>query len=270
LPNAPTSEDSAGKPARYRVAAVEKALELLSAFSHERPHQSLADLAETTGLPRPTAFRILNALEAGGFVRREGTDYALGFKCFMLGNVASIDITIANEAQPYLESLRDVTGETTQLAVLEDWQVVYLSRVRSHQAVAYMRSRVGAVLPAYCTGLGKALLAAAHRPAVEAWMRTQQFPRVTPNTITSHEEMVAELDRTAERGYSIDDEEREPGVRCIASVIRDATGEGIAAVSVAGPPTRMPEDLVGSDMAKHVVACASAISERMGYVEPSE
>ena len=81
--------------------------------------------------------------------------------------------------------------------------------------------------------------------------------------------MLDELDRTRVRGYAIDREEHEPGVSCVAAVVRDDMGSAIAAVSVAGPTDRMPKELEGSGMAEHVLACAAAISERIGYVRPT-
>lgn len=248
------------------MQAVEKALELLGTFNQDERRLSLAELAERAGIPRPTAFRLLSTLETQGFVGREGTDYRLGFRCFVLGNVVKADLMIEREGLPFLESLRDVTGETTQLGVLDDWQVVYIARVYSHLPVAYMRSRAGAVLPAYCTGLGKALLAELPPDDVERWCRTQNFRRLTATTLASSEELLAELARTRERGYALDREERELGVTCIAAAIRNDAGEGIAAISAAGPKERMPQQLEGSEMASQVVAAAAGISVRMGYV----
>jgi DNA-binding IclR family transcriptional regulator len=251
---------------RYRVQSVERALQLLGAFNQDERQLGLAELAERVAIPRPTAFRLLSTLESQGFVRRIGTDYSLGFRCFVLGNVVKADLTIEREAMPILEALRDATGETTQLGVLEGWQIVYVARVFSHLAVAYTRSRVGVILPAYCTGLGKALLAEQPPDEIERWSRMQQFPRLTPKTIASADELLAELAAIRERGYALDREEREVGVACIAAVVRDDTGAAVAAISAAGPVDRLPAELLGSEMATHVVTAAARISERMGYV----
>jgi IclR family transcriptional regulator, KDG regulon repressor len=166
-------------------------------------------------------------------------------------------------------NLRDVTGETTQIAILADWQIVYLERVLSTQAVGYMTSRAGTVLPAYCTGLGKVLLAFQPEEAVRAWAMKQSFSRLTPNTITSAKALMSELREIRLRGYATDDEEREHGVRCIAAPIIDHTGEVVAAISVAGPSERMPQQLVGSDVANQVLAAAAAISQRIGWQLPA-
>jgi IclR family transcriptional regulator, KDG regulon repressor len=255
---------------RYRVQAVAKALELLAAFGQDRPVMSLAELAGAAGIPRPTAFRLLSTLEEGGFVRRVGSDWGVGFRCFVLGNVFEADLDLRREALPFLEALRDATGETTQLALLNNWQVVYLARVHSRRPVAYMRSRAGAVLPSYCTGLGKALLAALPPDEVAEWSRTQDLVALTPNTITTSEQLLRELDRVRERGYALDAEERELGVRCVSAVVRGAGGAAIGAISVAGPSERMPAELESSELVAQVVASAAAISEQMGYVAGAE
>ena len=261
-----TAEEEVGNP--YRVQAAERALALLRSFERGPHRQTLAELADAIGVPRPSAFRLLSTLEEHGFVRRVGQTYALGHRCLVLGSVYQSDLTVEGEALPFLERLRDETGETTQLAVLEDWQVVYLARVLSHQPVAYMRSRAGAVLPAYCTGLGKALLAARDPEEVGAWASRQTFPRLTATTRATPEELLADLAQIRERGYAVDDEERELGVRCIAAAVYDGSGVAIGAVSIAGPPERLPKELVGSEAAARVVACAAALSERMGWLAP--
>ncbi len=258
-------DEETGNP--YRVQAADRALTLLRCFEREPRRRSLAELADTIGVPRPSAFRLLSTLEQHGFVRRVGQTYALGHRCLVLGNVYQADLGVEAAALPVLERLRDETGETTQLAVLEDWQVVYLARVLSHQPVAYMRSRAGAVLPAYCTGLGKVLLATRDPDEVAAWARRQTFPRRTANTLTTADALLEDLAVTRERGYAIDDEEREVGVRCVAAPVYDGSGAAIAAISVAGPPGRLPLDL--GEVAAQVMACAADLSERMGWLAPA-
>jgi DNA-binding IclR family transcriptional regulator len=174
-------------------------------------------------------------------------------------------LDLRREALPFLEWLRDVSGETSQLAVLEDWQIVYLERVLSRQPVGYMRSRAGAILPAYCTGLGKALLAFQPRQLVDSWASKQAFPPLTPHTLTSAQALMDELVVIRELGYALDREEREVGVRCIAAPVRDHDEAVVAAISIAGPSERMPRDLVGSELASQVLQAAEGISRRLGY-----
>src|SRR4030088_699795 len=145
--------------ARYTVDAAAKALELLSVFSFREPRLSLADLAKRTGIPRATAFRLLSTLEQSGFLAKEHGAYQLGIKCFVLGNIVAGGPPLLGRAHPHLVALRDATRETPQIAILDHWQVVYLERMLSPLPVGFMRARAGAILPAYCTALGKTLLA---------------------------------------------------------------------------------------------------------------
>jgi DNA-binding IclR family transcriptional regulator len=248
------------------VDAAAKALALLDAFNQEEPSLSLSELMERTGLPRATAFRLLATLEQCGYVVKDGAGYSLGFKLFMLGNVVADGLDLRRVAHPHLEALRDLTGETVQLAVLEDWQVVHLDRAISTQSVAYMVSHVGAILPAYCTALGKALLAWQGEDLVDAWASTQELRRHTPTTITTAEELLDELRRIRTRGYSIDDEEREIGVRCVGAPVFDREGHAVGAISLGAPTGRLPRTLEGSAVAMRVLATALAISRELGYV----
>jgi DNA-binding IclR family transcriptional regulator len=231
---------------------------------------SLADLAARTGIPRATAFRLLSTLEQAGFLVKDHGAYQLGIKCFVLGNIVAGGLDLRDTAHPHLVALRDTTRETTQIAILDHWHVVYLERVISPYPVALMRSRAGAILPAYCTALGKTLLAYMPEGEVEAWATTQKFPALTPRTITSARRLLKELRVIRERGYGIDDEERERGARCLAAPIRNHHGDVVAAISVAGPTDRLPQDLVGSDVADAVLAAARAISIDLGAVEDDD
>jgi len=253
--------------ARYTVDAAAKALELLSVFSFREPRLSLADLATRTGIPRATAFRLLSTLEQSGFLDKVHGAYQLGIKCFVLGNIVAGGLDLRETARPHLAALREATRETTQIAILDHWQVVYLERMLSSMSVGYMRSRAGAILPAYCTGLGKTLLAFRPEAEVAAWAATQKFPAMTPRTITTAKRLLKELSVIRDRGYGLDEEEREKGVCCIAAPIRNHNGDVVAAVSAAGPIQRMPRELAGSDVALAVVSAAAAISIDLGYVE---
>jgi DNA-binding IclR family transcriptional regulator len=249
---------------RYTVDAAAKALDLLSAFSFREPRLSLADLAIRTGIPRPTAFRLLTTLEQAGFVAKVNGEYQPGIKCFVLGNVVAANMDLRAKAQAHLERLRDVTGETVHLAVLDEWQVLYLERLQSPHPIGFMRSRIGAIVPAHCTSLGKTLLAFRAPDDVESWMRAQTLKTMTPGTITSPRRLLKELRAIRERGYGLDEQEHELGVRCIAAPIRNHTGEVVAAISIAGPADRMPTPLIDSAMAGNLVATARAISLELG------
>jgi IclR family transcriptional regulator, KDG regulon repressor len=256
-------------PGRYTVDAAAKALDLLNVFSFTERKLSLNTLAARTGIPRATAFRLLSTLEQSGFVAKVGAEYHLGIKCLVLGNVVAADLDVREKAHPHLVALRDITRETAHIAVLHQWQVVYLERVPSPQPVGFMQSRAGAILPAHCTALGKTLLAYQPEHEVAAWAAAATFEALTPYTHTSAQPLLEELQFIRERGYALDEQEHEIGVRCIAAPILNHRGEVVAAISVAGPEYRMPETMAGSTMAEQVCASARAISHELGAYDDS-
>jgi IclR family KDG regulon transcriptional repressor len=260
---------SALQPRRYTVDAAAKALELLNSFSFQERSLSLSSLAGRTGIPRATAFRLLTTLEQAGFVSKVGPEYCLGIKCLVLGSVVADGLDVREKAHPHLVMLRDATRETTHVAVLHHWQVVYLDRIPSPQPVGFMHSRPGAILPAYCTALGKTLLAYQPESEVAAWAASATFEALTPHTVTCASRLLTELREIRERGYALDDQEHELGVRCIAAPIRNHRGEVVAAISVAGPEYRMPETMADSAMAGQVCASARAISRELGALDDS-
>jgi DNA-binding IclR family transcriptional regulator len=254
---------------RYTVDAAAKALDLLTAFSIAEPRLSLAALATRTGIPRPTAFRLLTTLEQAGFVSKDSGEYRLGIKCFVLGNIVGATLDLGERARPHLDALRNATGETVHLAVLDGWQVVYLERLQSPHPIGFMRSRVGAIVPAYCTSLGKTLLAFKPSQIIADWLSSEPLKTMTRQTITQPQRLLKELRGIRERGYALDEQEHEVGVRCIAAPIWNHAQEVVAAISVAGPADRMPRPLVGSDMSRAIVATAAAISTELGALSTS-
>jgi DNA-binding IclR family transcriptional regulator len=247
------------------VRALERALAILDAFSPQQNHLTLVELAVKTGLPKPTVFRLANTLVSGGYLERVGGGYEVGLRCFSLGNVFRDGVDLRTRALPHLIRLRDETGETVQLAVLSSENVVYIERVFSTNADAYLRSRVGAVLPAYCTGLGKALLAYERPAVVEEFLDRVTFEPLTSSTITSPEQFRTELEATRRRGFAVDDQEREYDVRCIASAVFDHSGRAVAALSVSVPAERLALPIEASPLVGPVLRTSEAISRALGY-----
>jgi DNA-binding IclR family transcriptional regulator len=225
---------------------------------------TVSDVALACGLPRPTVFRLLATLQERNWIYKEGTHYRLGFKCFQLGATTGAGLEIRTHALPHLVKLRDETNLNVQIAKLEDWRVVYLERVLAHDLPRKTPSRAGAILPAHCTGLGKALLAARNMEGVAAWAAREGLEQFTPTTITAIPRLMAELFTIRARGYSTEQGEREVGISCIAAPVVDLTGETVAALSVSGTADRMPEPLEGSTLAVRVVATARDVSLSLG------
>lgn len=182
------------------------------------------------------------------------------------GDLVQNNMDLRTRALPHLRALRDRLHETVHLAVLDEQEmrVFYLDKLTARQEVE-MSSRAGATAPLTCTGLGKVLLAFEPPEKVEAWVKEHGLPAYTEATITDPAAFMAELANIRRLGFSLDREEHEKGIRCIAAPIYDANGDVIAAISVSGPSGRMPADLAQSPMRKEVVDTALAISRALGY-----
>jgi DNA-binding IclR family transcriptional regulator len=250
----------------YAIRALQRGLQILDALLEAREPLNLEQICQRTGLIKSTAFRsVVNLIETGYLVQTsEG--YWLGLKLLRFGRLVEEKLDLKKLALPHLAQLRDQVNETVHLAVLDDeLRVVYLEKLAAQQSIGVMMSRVGITTPMYCTGLGKAM--AAYRPAeqIHAWLHKNQLKRYTAHTITEEEALLEEFRQIRVRGYATDNSEHEAEVRCIAAPIRDHEGDVIAAISVAGPASRMPTPLVGSPLAARVVETAYRISASMGY-----
>ncbi len=251
----------------YTVRAVVRAASLLDLLRSQNGGATLDQLASGSGLAKPTAFRLLRTLEQERLVERVvgSEQYRLGLRCLELGQAYLEQVDLRKEAAPVLAALRDRFDETVHLAVLDDdYRVVYLEKLETRRAVGIMMSRVGRTAPAHCTGLGKALLAWSPGDPVAELKRRGALQVFTANTIAEPDALRAELRRIRERGFSLDLEEHEPGVRCVATPIRVPQEGVVAALSIAGPAGRLPEKRLRGELAEATMAAAQEVSRRMG------
>jgi DNA-binding IclR family transcriptional regulator len=227
--------------------SVGKALALLDAFENIDTSLGVSELARRTHLPKSTAFRLLAILEQRQLVERQGTRYCLGTRLFELGHRVSYcrPRSLRDSAVPFLSDLYELTHETVHLGVLDGTDVLYLEKLFGHQRVK-APSAVGARVPAYCSALGKALLAVSGPDAVDATLVRGLQPR-TGYTIIAPSLFAQELATVRARGIAVDREESSVGVNCVAAPIHSRNGRLLGAVSVCGPTGRFnPQDYVGS------------------------
>jgi IclR family transcriptional regulator, acetate operon repressor len=217
------------------VQSVDRAFELLELLADAGGELGLSQLAESSGLPLPTIHRLMRTLVSGGYVRQQASRrYALGPRLIRLGETAGR--TLGSGARPYLAGVTEAVGETTNMAILDGDQVVYVAQVPSRHPMR-MFTEVGRRVDAYCTAVGKAILADMPPESVEQLISRMRIRPQTERTIRSSGELRAQLSAIRELGYAIDDGEQEIGVRCIAVTIPGApTG---AAISISGPDVRM-------------------------------
>jgi DNA-binding IclR family transcriptional regulator len=258
------------KPAReekgnYNVRVVDRVVAILEELADGAGKFGDVALAEKLGLHKSTVHRLLAALQRNGFVEREPgcTKYGLGLRVFELGMAAASRLEILERAKPYLTELVKMSGETAHLGLLRQREVVSVVSVESLHSVR-IPATVGRRIPLHCTSQGKAILAALPPDRVARHLKDYEFHRHTVNTIVSEHRFLAELAMVADRGYAVDNEEFEEGLRCIAAPVRDQSGNVAGAVSIAGPTFRVTGSRL-SVLSRHVILLAGRLSTSLGY-----
>jgi IclR family KDG regulon transcriptional repressor len=228
---------------------------------------SATEISRRLDLHRSTTFRFLATLMSAGFIEQnpDNGKFSLGVVSLELGNAFLKHSNLRDTAVEILENLRDDTGETVHLAILEDHEVIYLEKLAGLHPIGLMSSRVGSRSPAYCTGLGKALLAYLPEDQLQDFFQNTEFKKHTEKTITRRQVFLGELARIREGGYAVDDEEHEMGVMCIAAPVFDHKGI-VAAISAAGPSDRMGRKLREEHLEQQVKEAAGMISARIGWM----
>jgi IclR family acetate operon transcriptional repressor len=238
---------------------------VLEALSARRGPVSLSELAREAEMSKSGMFRILATLIELGYVvqDRATSHYSLTDKILRVAQQLPTPQTdLRTIARPALESLQAATGEAVHLGIPVDDEFVYIDKIESTHSLRLVSS-IGRRIPLHCTSLGKAYLAFRPEPEVVALLERIELSRHTPSTITEIPALLSELHRTHERGYSIDDEENEPGVRCVGVPILDAGGWAIGGMSVSGPTIRITRESVGS-IGPVCIEAADSVSTILG------
>jgi IclR family acetate operon transcriptional repressor len=244
---------------QYQVRSVARALDLLLELSQCEHPVGLTELARRTDLHPTTALRLLETLRSRGFAQRsEDRSYAVGSKAFELGSAYLRNVSIWSKANQVAEQLAAITKETASVGVLDGGQVLYISIARGRKDVG-MASAPGVRHPVYCTSLGKAILADLPVDEADRLLRLHPLERLSEKTVVDVDLIHRELVAIRRRGYSVDDEERTPGVVCVGAAVHDHRGKPIGAVSISGPAARMREKQL-SRLGRPVLAAAHHFS----------
>ncbi len=250
---------------RRRIGSVQRAIDILNLFGSQAPELGTTDISQALGLHKSTVSGLVSTLEANGYLDQNPTTrkYRLGIKLVERSSMLLKQIEVRKVALPFLEALRDSCGESVNLGIRDGVEVVYIEQLQSIHPLG-LREEIGKRASIHCTALGKALVAWLPPDAIQQVVERCEFRPITPNTITDREQFLAELERTRERGFAIDDEEIELGGRCVAAPIFDHRGQPVAAVSVSVPLPRIPVSEIPR-FAEKVRGTAKAVSSRLGY-----
>ncbi|WP_420450202.1 IclR family transcriptional regulator [Ilumatobacter sp.] len=249
---------------RNRLASVASAVAVLKAFTSTSPEWGVSDLSAAVGQSRSSVHRILSTLTDEGLLEQDSRSgrYRLGLALFDLAAAVPSQRSLHEAVLLPMTDLRNKSGETVQVGVLDGRQVVYVERLDSPNTLRLF-TQLGRRNDAHCTGTGKVLLAFLPKTELERLLRGWTPPRQTEHTIVGRTALTAELTLVRTNGFAENRQESEVGVVSIAAPIRDDTGSTIAAMSVAGPADRM--DQRRDQLADAVVTLALATSRRLGY-----
>jgi DNA-binding IclR family transcriptional regulator len=249
---------------RNRLSSVTTAIRLLKAFSEDEIEIGVSALAQKLKVAKSTVHRLAVTLVAEGLLEQnpETERYRLGIGLFGLGTLVRRRMNLSNEARPYLFDLRKHTGETIILGIPSDMDVMHIYDLESPQALG-IKSDLGARKPAHCTAVGRAIFAFAPEETIEKLL-SGPLERRTPHTVTDPAKLRTILAEVRQRGFAIEDEESEPGIRVIAAPVRDSNGAVVGAIGVAGPSQRLSLDAI-ENFAPPLIDAVAAISSRLGY-----
>ena len=251
------------------VQSIERISLILDTLSVYPQGLGLGELAIKVNLTKGTTHRLLASLLYLGYVRQDikTKQYNLGFKLVELGNRLLNQIDFRTEAHPFLVELAEQTKETVHLVILDRNEVLYIDKVEANEQPTGLRmvSMLGSRIPAHCSAVGKVLLAALPPEKLDRLIKSQGLPMRTENTITEREKFYDHLQQVSKRGYALDKEENEIGIRCAGAPIFDQSGEVIAAISLSVPTIRVKMRELETSLKDLVIETANKISSKLGY-----
>ncbi len=217
-------------------------------------------------LNKSTVHRLLNSLIHMGYVKQneENGKYELTMKLVDLAGRLMEKKDVVQIVRPHLRRLMELSGETVHFVERDGADAVYIDKVEAFSNTVQMVSHIGSRLPMYCSGVGKAIAAELNPEEAEEVWRSSRILRRTPYTITDYEEFRRNLEEVRERGYALDNEENETGVRCVAASLRDYSGRVRYAFSISAPVHRMYNDRI-AELAGYILEAKKEIQKELQY-----
>jgi IclR family pca regulon transcriptional regulator len=254
--------------------SLERGLAILGCFTPSRPVLGIADIADDLGMSRSTTHRYVITLVALGYLEQGASrKYRLGLRVTDLGMSALNSTGLREHAHPYLEELRQRTSYTVSLGVLDATDVLYVDRVRSYrrgQGAADLNLHPGSRLPAYCTAIGKLLLANLPESEQRELIGAMKLTKRAPNTITSKKALRDELDEILAAGFAVNDQELAADLFAIAAPVRNEARDVVAAVNISAHSSMISLEEMVDALGPHLVSTADRISARLGYRRDDE
>lgn len=250
---------------RKSIQSVERALTILKFIGQANNSAGLTTISEAVGLSHSTTHNLLRTLKQSGFVMQyeSAGKYSLGLILLELAKVIQDNLDLRPFAKVALSELTEKYDETTHLAVLSDDEVVYVEKMESSKSIRLM-SYVGKRNPAYCTGVGKALLSGLNDEKIDRLLRNKKLEPRTEKTITDPKKLKKELWQVAISGYALDQGEFEEGMHCVAAPVKNHLGHVVAAISISFPANRI-DRFDKNEIIKDVMEKALSLSAQLGF-----
>jgi DNA-binding IclR family transcriptional regulator len=250
---------------RYRIQVLDRAFSILDVLAEAEGELDRVELAKRLSLHKSTLHRLLMILEQRQLIRKSRVHgkYSLGMRLFELGSRAIEQVDLRDRAEPFLCRLVKEVGETSHIAILNGTEMLSIINVQGPRKVRTPTTSGGRI-PVHCTAVGKALLAFLPIAHLRSLIPTLSLQRFTDKTIVTREALEAELLRVRARGYAVDDEEIEDGLRCVGAPIHGHGGQVVAAISIAGPIFRMAKRRL-PELGRAVSGTAHDLSFDLGY-----
>lgn len=244
------------------VQSLQRGFEVIRAFGPDRTHLSVTDVAQATGLTRAVARRFLLTLVELGYVRSEGRMFSLRPRILELGYAYLSGLTLPDVAQPFMEELSARVQESTSAAVLDGDEIVYVANVVPRRVMT-INVPIGGRDPAYCTALGRVLLAARSDEDIDDYLGTVSLERCTDSTVTDPSELKGILRRVRSEGYALVDHELEDGLVAIAVPVHDTSGAVVAAMNVSAYSLRASPRVLEQEFLPPLKETVAAIEEEV-------
>ncbi len=222
------------------MASLARGLAVIRAFTQQRRHLTIAQLSQRTGIPRAAVRRCLYTLTKLGYVASDdGRTYALRPRILALGHAYLSSTPLANAVQPLLDQITSELHESSSMAVLEGDDILYIARSSTTTRVMSIDLGIGSRLPAYCTSMGRVLLAGLPDAELQAYLGRATLTRLTSRTAATPDELISVLKTVRRNGYSLVDQELEIGLRSIAVPVTDRDGRAVAALNIGTQSSRV-------------------------------
>lgn len=254
------------KKSSYIIQSVTNALDLLEEFRGEETELGVTELSKRLGLHKNNVFRLLATLESRGYMEQNKVtgNYRLGLRVLELGQVFIKHMGLLKMARPILEEISEKCNETAYLGLIRDDRVVYVDVVEATRPVRVI-SRVGVGLPVYCSAVGKAQIAFESADEVDRVLAETPLKRYTEHTLIDREALLGQLEEIRGRGYALDDEEFDEGIRCVGVPVRDYTRRVIAGISISGPAYRFSDERLQEQLIPLATEAGRRLSSRLGF-----